>query len=122
MKPEFKVIVAGSRHFSDFDLMVDRCDFFLKEKIVTHRVVIVSGTAKGADQLGEKYAELRGLSVMKFRPNWNKLGNMAGIVRNAEMLEVSDSTIVFWDGSSRGSQHMISITKRSGKPLRVVRF
>ena len=122
MRSEFRVIVAGSRHFSDFDLMVERCDFFLKDKLASHEVVIISGTARGADELGEKYASLRGLSVKRFRPDWNGLGNMAGIVRNAQMLENADSAIVFWDGVSRGSQHMMTITKRSGKPLRVVRF
>ena len=122
MKPEFKVIVAGSRHFSDFELLVKKCDTLLRNKMSTHDVIIVSGTANGADRLGEKYAELRKLTIRRFRPDWDKLGNMAGIVRNAQMLENADSAIVFWDGQSRGSQHMISITQRSGKPLRVVRF
>jgi len=47
----FKVIVAGSRNFDDYD--------FLKEKLLKlfynfypEDIEIVSGTARGADQLG----------------------------------------------------------------------
>ena len=45
-----KIIVAGSRTFDDYTLLKEKLDFFLKNQ---KDVVIVSGTAKGADKLGE---------------------------------------------------------------------
>lgn len=120
MNPKFKVIIAGSRHFEDFPLLVEKCDAILRQKIKTHDVIIISGTANGADKLGERYASMRGLAINRFPAKWDEFGKMAGMMRNAEMLDNADSAIVFWDGSSRGSQHMINITRRSGKPLRVI--
>lgn len=119
MKPTFKLVIAGSRSFDDLPLMQERCDFFLKNKALTHDVVIVSGTARGADQMGEQYARSRGFKVERFPADWN-MGKQAGMIRNARMLNHADAVMVFWDGASRGSLHMMEITRRSSKPLRVV--
>lgn len=122
MKPQFKLVIAGSRDFSDFDLLKDRCDLFLKNKLESHEITIVCGGARGADSLGNKYALLRGFKVEMFLPDWNGLGRSAGHVRNVQMLNNSDAVVVFWDGKSMGSYHMITITQNANKPLRVVRF
>jgi len=46
----FKVIVAGSRGFNNYELL----DNILKGKYPN--IEIVSGIAKGADKLGERFA------------------------------------------------------------------
>lgn len=48
-----KVIIAGSRDFDDYDRLEEMCDKFLSRH---KEVEIVSGTARGADRLGEQYA------------------------------------------------------------------
>lgn len=53
---KYKVIIAGCRDFSNYALLAEKCDYYLHDKIQTHEVIIVSGHAKGADTLGEKYA------------------------------------------------------------------
>ncbi len=121
MKPPFKVIIAGSRSFDDLDLMKEKCDSILQGKVATHDIHIISGTARGADRTGELYAKARGYKIMYFPADWS-LGKQAGLIRNAQMLEHADAVVVFWDGSSNGSKHMISITKDKGMPLRVIRF
>lgn len=50
--PTFKVIIAGGRDFNDYALLCERCDRLLALKRQSHSIVIVSGTAKGADCLG----------------------------------------------------------------------
>lgn len=59
---KYKVIIAGCRDFSNYALLAEKCDYYLHDKIQTHEVIIVSGHAKGADTLGEKYAQERGLN------------------------------------------------------------
>lgn len=111
----FKVIVAGSRGFYDYQLLKRKMDNFLKNK-EPNTIEIVSGTANGADKLGERYAEERGYAIARFPANWDKYGNR----RNAEMDWYADACVVFWDGKSMGSKHMIDLAKKANIPLRVV--
>lgn len=86
----------------------------------THRVIIVSGHAHGADTLGERFAKEQGLTVELHPAKWRALGKGAGMIRNAEMARASDALIAFWDGKSRGTAHMISFAKRRGLEVSVV--
>ena len=115
----FKVIVAGTRTFDDYELLKSKLDFFLKNQT---DVEIVSGTARGADALGERYAAERGLAVKQFPADWDRYGRSAGYRRNAEMAEYADAAVVFWDGKSKGSKHMIDLAKEKGLPVRVVLY
>ena len=38
------------------------------------------------------------------------------------MAAVADAVVVFWDGRSPGTGHMVDIARSRGLPLRVVRF
>lgn len=38
------------------------------------------------------------------------------------MASVADACIVFWDGKSKGSKHMIDVATRKGIPLRIIRY
>lgn len=48
----FKVIVAGSRNFNDYPLLRQWCDYML-QNFHPSEISIISGTARGADRLGE---------------------------------------------------------------------
>jgi len=122
MKPLFRVIIAGSRSFSDIELMRSKCDAILKAKADTHDIAIVSGTAGGADKMGEQYANERGYQIHRYPADWVNHGKGGGMIRNAQMLQSADAVIVFWDGISRGSAHMINITEAKGIPLRVIKY
>lgn len=113
----FRVIVAGSREFSDYDLLRNRLDYLLQNK---PDVTIISGTARGADQLGERYAAERGYAVERHPADWDRYGKSAGYRRNAEMAECSDALVAFWDGQSRGTRHMINLAKEKGLAVRVI--
>ena len=58
-----KLIIAGSRTFNDYDL--------LKTNVTNIDTIteIVSGTAKGADLLGERFAVENNIPIKKFSPN-----------------------------------------------------
>jgi hypothetical protein len=114
----FRVIIAGSRDFKDYDTLCEICDFMLKNKL---DVEIVSGTAKGADQLGEKYANERGYKLKKFPADWS-LGKSAGYIRNELMAKNADALIAFWDGKSKGTNHMINIAKKNNLKTKIHLF
>ena len=119
---EYKVIIAGGRHFNDYELLKEKCDYYLQNKIREGRVVIVSGHATGADSLGERYAQERGLECEQYPADRKTHGRAAGPIRNAQMAEVADALIAFWDGQSRGTSSMINLAKSKGLKVAVVRY
>jgi hypothetical protein len=105
-----KVIIAGGRTFNDYDLLYQNCDKVLRIK--KNEIEIVSGTANGADKLGERYASEKGYPIKEFPANWDKYGKSAGYKRNEEMAKYADGLIAFWDGKSKGTKHMIDLAKQ----------
>jgi hypothetical protein len=117
-----KYIVAGSRGFTDYNKAVDYLSVLVRCPLApdSEPPTIISGTAKGADQLGEEYAKNYGFEVIRMPANWEKHGRSAGYKRNVEMAKIADHCIVFWDGESRGSKHMIDIAMEAKLTTTVV--
>ena len=105
----YKIIISGSRHFSDYTLLKSVCNCLLKPY---RNIQIVYGGANGADTLASQYAREMNHSLKLFSPNWNKYSRAAGPIRNKQMAEYSDGCIAFWDGKSPGTKHMISQAKK----------
>ena len=97
-----KLIIAGSRSFNDYDKLKSEVMNFIVE--IDEIPIIISGTAKGADKLGERFAEEYELEVDLYPANWNEYGKRAGPIRNEEMAKNATHCIVFWDGKSSGSK------------------
>ena len=114
-----KIIIAGGRDFNDYNKLCQFCNKILSEQT---EVEIVSGTANGADKLGEKYAVDNGHPIKQFPADWDKFGKSAGYKRNAQMAEYADALIAFWDGKSRGTKHMIDLAKRAKLKVRISYF
>lgn len=122
---EKRVIVAGSRNFNDYDFLEESINQIIGNK---SNVCIISGAARGADMLGEKYAEKYNLKLKRFLARWDKYGNAAGYKRNIEMLDYATQPmneamlIAFWDGISKGTKHMINSAKRKGIEVKIFNF
>ena len=114
-----KVIIAWGRNFNDYEKLCQFCDKLLSKKI---EIEVVSGTANGADKLGEKYANDNGYAIKQFPAEWDKYGKSAGYKRNTKMAEYADALIAFWDGKSRGTKHMIDFAKRANLKVNVSYF
>lgn len=121
-KENFKVIVAGSRNFSNYKLLKDVCNETLREKKKEYNIVIVSGGARGADKAGEMYANEEKLDLEIFPADWKKFGKAAGFRRNEQMAEFADALIAFWDGKSHGTKHMIDIATEKGMKVKVIEY
>ncbi len=112
-----RLIIAGSRGFADYPAM----SAWLVD-IQPHVTEVVSGTARGADDLGERWAKIRGIPVKPFPADWAAHGKAAGHIRNRAMAKYADAAVVFWDGQSRGTANMVAEAKAAGIPCFIVRF
>ena len=112
------IIIAGSRNFNDYNLLKTSCDNLLTQFT---NIEIVSGTARGADKLGERYAREKGYDIKQFPANWS-LGKSAGYIRNDEMAQYADMLIAFWDGTSKGTKHMIDLANKRGIKVEIVNY
>lgn len=110
-----RVIVAGGRDFTDYLLL----STMMKKYHGDERILIVSGGARGADRLAERYATENGLDVKVFLADWN-VGKRAGPERNARMVAFADEAVVFWDGKSPGTADTVRKMRDAGKIVRVV--
>ena len=119
---DYRVIIAGGRNFKDYLLLREKCDFHLGNKMKNCRIIVLSGTAKSADTMGEQYASERGFMLEKHPANWRTHGKSAGIVRNMEMAEKADALIAFWDGISPGTKNMIETARKHGLRVMVVNY
>lgn len=113
----FKLIVAGSRTFDDYDRMAADLDRLLIQQIPD--VEIVCGMcSSGADALAVRYACERGLPLKEFPADWHQWGKAAGPIRNDRMAVYADALVAYWDGKSRGTRNMIRCAQM--RALRVV--
>lgn len=110
-----KIIVAGGRDFNN-RFTIDK---ILSQYINPEEDTIISGDARGADMLGVEWAAHFSVPIQHFPAYWDIYGKAAGFIRNAEMGEYADAAIVFWDGQSKGTAHMIQTMKRLKKPCYV---
>lgn len=88
---------------------------------------IVSGGCKGADKIGERFAQENNLDVIQFLPEWNKFGKAAGIKRNMDMVDYikdyADSIVIaFWNGESRGTKSTITQARKFNIPVYVIDY
>lgn len=107
-----KVVIAGSRGITDPQLVEDAIALS-----GFHITEVVSGTARGVDRMGETWAQSRGIPVVQFPADWKGKGKMAGFFRNQTMAGYCDAAVIIWDGESRGTAHMLKITRALGKPV-----
>ena len=112
-----KVIIAGSIHFEDYYFASKRLDRILSD--IATPIEIVSGGQKGADKLGERYANEKGYKLTIMEADWEKYGNSAGPIRNQKMAKYAEGLIVF-DAGGPGSRDMIEKAARAGLDIRRV--
>jgi uncharacterized phage-like protein YoqJ len=106
-----RVIIAGCRTFTDYrDLHELVRGSGIRKKIK----LIITGGAKGADELGKEYAKINEIDHFEYLPEWEKYGRSAGPIRNKKMIEAADGLLAIWDGSSKGTAHIISEARKKG--------
>ena len=110
-----RIAIIGSRGFDNYKLVVET--FLLYKSKIT---LLVSGGARGADTLGEKWAIEHGIETLIFPADWKTHGKKAGYIRNENIVKNCDGIIAFWDGVSRGTAHSLTLANTYGKPINLV--
>lgn len=114
MGEPFRLIIAGGRDFNDYAYLRSCCLPIVDNLASQHEVIIMSGHAKGADLLGEQFANEYGLKLEVYPADRKAHWRSAGFRRNEQMGDIADGLIAFWDGMSHGTQHMIEYAKNKG--------
>lgn len=112
-----RIAIIGSRNFNDYNLVTETLLPY-KSKIT----LIVSGGAKGADSLGEKWAIKNNIQTLIFPADWDKHGKRAGFIRNEDIIKNCDGVLAFWDGGSKGTAHSLSLAEKYNKPIKIVKI
>lgn len=107
---QMKTIIAGSRDgvtLLDVTWAVQNCGWE-----ITH---VVSGGARGVDEMGEGIADALAIPKTIFMPNYERYGkHLAPRARNTEMANNAEALIAVWNGSSKGTLHMIKVATSKG--------
>ena len=112
-----RIAIIGSRNFDNYKLVIETLKPY-KSKIS----LIVSGAAKGADSLGEKWAIDNKIQTLIFPADWEKHGKRAGFIRNEDIIKNCDGVIAFWNGISKGTAHSLSLAEKYNKPVKIVKI
>lgn len=123
---EFFCMIVGTRTFDDYDTLKSIMDKMLVNK-QEKDIVIVSGGARGADSLAERYAHENGHQLIVFPANWDEEKNRAGYNRNERMHEYlakkeDKGVIAFWDGASKGTTHSFQLSKQYHNPMKCYNY
>ena len=111
-----KLIIAGSRTFTDYQRL---CQVLAPDR---HRIAqVLTGGARGADQLGYRWAWKHAIRHQLFRTEWERFGKSAGVRRNHEMAQAGDMLVAFHVNNSPGTAHMVQCMRQRGKPVVVIR-
>jgi predicted Rossmann fold nucleotide-binding protein DprA/Smf involved in DNA uptake len=111
-----KLAVIGSRNFNDYEQLKKEINNLSFSKDINE---IISGGARGADSLAEKYANEYRIKLTVFKPDWN-IGKHAGFLRNTQIIESSDAVIAFWDGQSKGTLDSLNKAKKLNKIVVII--
>ena len=109
--------IIGSRSFNDMELLEEKLSEY-----VGKATRVVSGGAKGADSLAERWAFRYGCDLSIHLPDWKKHSKKAGFIRNIEIINECDECVAFWDGKSRGTQHSIFMCNKLNKKVTIVEY
>jgi len=109
-----KIIVAGGRDFSDYNLVKKTLLGIHSTSPIT---LLVQGGATGADFLGKRFANEYGIPCIEYPADWKRYGKSAGPKRNAQMAEHPGIECVILFPGGRGTQHMENTAILKGIPI-----
>ena len=108
------VAIIGSRTFTDYE----RAEEFL-DALELDITRIISGGARGADAIAERYASEHGIPITVYPADWERYGRGAGMIRNKQIIADADVVIAFWDGASKGTKNSIELARKAKKKLAI---
>lgn len=118
MSITYNIGIVGSRNFNKWDLLVSEMN-----KIIDtygHPDSIISGGAKGADSMAEKWANNNGCKMVIHRALWEIYGKRAAYLRNKDIVRDSDILLAFPSKNGRGTQMTINLSQKKEMQIIIV--
>lgn len=123
-----RVLVCGSRDWDDPEIV----RVILDGAVALHKsnsrqpMVVIEGAARGADSHAGEWARRHpwDCQLLEYPADWDTHGRAAGPIRNKQMLEEGQPTVVFAFSDnleeSRGTANMVAQAKKAGVPVYVI--
>jgi hypothetical protein len=116
-KKYMKTAVVGTRTFDDYQELKRTL-----ESLKNKPTEIISGGARGADALAERYAKENNIKLTVIEANWNLHGKAAGPIRNLLIVEACEQAVAMWNGESKGTENTIKTAQELHKPIVVINY
>ena len=112
-----KILICGGRDYSNWTLFVNVLSEYAGfEKAPT----LISGGARGAGQMAERYAHDYDLNIKVYRADWNAHGRAAGPRRNQLMLTAEAPDLILAFPGGRGTADMVRRARLQGFKVREI--
>lgn len=108
-----KVAIVGSRNVHKMDKA------FIFNRLPDACTAIISGGAAGVDSMAEQIAREKNIPFVAYKPNYQKHGKKAPLIRNLQIIENADLVLAFWDFQSKGTAHTIVLCLKKQIPVRI---
>lgn len=117
-----KLAIVGSRNYEDYTEFKNVIAKTLKKWNVTIADIekIISGGAKGADSLADKFAKENDIPITNFYPDWKAFGKAAGVMRNTDIVNECTHIIAFPSRDGSGTQDSIRKARKENKIIEVM--
>lgn len=109
-----KVAIVGSRNCGN--LTVDD----VIQYIPLNCSMIISGGAKGVDELAKEAALKLDLLYTEIKPDYEKYGKTAPLKRNEEIADSCYLLLAFWDLTSKGTANILVYCMKNYIPFKII--
>mgnify|MGYP001809727201 CR=1 FL=1 len=113
-----KVIVSGSRDFTNYSLFEAMMFDVLKPSELAN-ITILEGGCRGTDMMAREFAIKWGVKWVEFPADWEKHGQSAGPIRNAELVKEGEMLIAFINIRSKGTKDIITKATAAGLKTKI---
>lgn len=119
-----RIGITGTRDYTNYQQFSQYLDTLFPPDGPTTISTIISGGARGADALAERYACERGIEMIVHPAEWHRWRDKhhAAYIRNKAIVEDSDQLVAFWNGHSPGTKMTIDIAQQQSKPVHIFRY
>lgn len=110
-----KLMVCGSRSITNKEWVWQQIEKTVK--LFNGRPVeILEGDASGVDKLAGEWAKSHNIPLKLYPANWSDNGRAASHIRNRQMVDDCDISLILWDGTSMGTYEDLCYADKNKKP------
>jgi YspA, cpYpsA-related SLOG family len=117
----FVILVCGDRNYDDVETITSVLNMYRQRH---GSITIIQGAYSGADTISIAYAEYSKIECKSFPPKWKQHGKEAGSIRNKQMIEEGNPSLViaFHSNfkSSKGTEDVIRRAIEHNIPVMLV--